>query len=364
MQPDQAPPAALQHRPARRQILPLHLRRQGDAPSSPFRASAAIAAPSARTATISARSPPRARSTRRSARCCARSRCAPAPTASSRTAPGPACSTRSSAARRPASAASRRPTTRSCSSRPRRSSPAAASKVRAELQAEMAAAAEALDFEQAAAIRDRLKALAHITSRQGINVSSVDDADVVALAQDGGQACVQVFFYRNGRNYGNRAYYPSHAQDAGPAELLEAFLGQFYSERPPPRLILLSDPPASQELLSRGAVAARRAQGRAGLPAARRAAPADRAGGEQRAPGARPQARREQRPGEAAAAPRRAARPAGAAGAGRGLRQQPHHGHRRARRLHRRRPGGAEQGRPIGSSRSGARTSRRATTTR
>jgi excinuclease ABC subunit C len=123
-------------------------------------------------------------------------------------------------------------------------------KVRAELQAEMAAAAEALDFEQAAAIRDRLKALAHITSRQGINVSSVDDADVVALAQDGGQACVQVFFYRNGRNYGNRAYYPSHAQDAGPAELLEAFLGQFYSERPPPRLILLSDPPASQELLS------------------------------------------------------------------------------------------------------------------
>jgi len=123
-------------------------------------------------------------------------------------------------------------------------------KVQTELQAEMAAAAERLDFEQAAALRDRLKALAHITSRQGINVSSVDDADVVALAQDGGQACVQVFFYRNGRNYGNRAYYPSHAQDAGPAELLEAFLGQFYSERPPPRLILLSDPPASQALLT------------------------------------------------------------------------------------------------------------------
>jgi excinuclease ABC subunit C len=123
-------------------------------------------------------------------------------------------------------------------------------KVQTELQAEMAAAAEALDFEQAAALRDRLKALAHITSRQGINVTSVDDADVVALAQDGGQACVQVFFYRNGRNYGNRAYYPSHAQDAGPAELLEAFLGQFYSERPPPKLILLSDPPASQELLA------------------------------------------------------------------------------------------------------------------
>lgn len=122
--------------------------------------------------------------------------------------------------------------------------------IQAELQAEMAAAAERLEFEQAAAIRDRLKALAHITSRQGINVASVDDADVVALAQDGGQACVQVFFYRSGRNYGNRAYYPSHTQDAEPAELLEAFLGQFYSERPPPRLILLSHTPASEQLLA------------------------------------------------------------------------------------------------------------------
>jgi excinuclease ABC subunit C len=73
---------------------------------------------------------------------------------------------------------------------------------------------------------------------------------VIALAQDGGQACVQVFFYRGGRNYGNRAYHPSHTQDAGPAELLEAFLGQFYSERPAPRLILLSDIPASAELLA------------------------------------------------------------------------------------------------------------------
>jgi excinuclease ABC subunit C len=122
--------------------------------------------------------------------------------------------------------------------------------IQAQLQAEMAAAAERLDFEQAAAIRDRLKALAHIGSRQGINVSSVDDADVIALAQDGGQACVQVFFYRGGRNYGNRAYYPSHTQDAGPAELVEAFLGQFYSERPPPKLILLSHPAASQALLA------------------------------------------------------------------------------------------------------------------
>src|SRR5690606_38671041 len=118
-----------------------------------------------------------------------------------------------------------------------------------QLKAEMAEAAERLEFEQAAALRDRLKALAHITSRQGINVSTVDDADVIALAQDGGQACVQVFFYRGGRNYGNRAYYPSHVHDAEAPELLDAFLGQFYAERSPPKLILLSHVPASQELL-------------------------------------------------------------------------------------------------------------------
>ena len=119
-----------------------------------------------------------------------------------------------------------------------------------QLKAAMADASERLEFEQAATIRDRLKALAHISSRQGINVSSVDDADVIGLAQDGGQACVQVFFYRGGRNYGNRAYYPSHVHDADPPELLDAFLGQFYAERTPPRLILLSHRPASQDLLA------------------------------------------------------------------------------------------------------------------
>jgi excinuclease ABC subunit C len=119
-----------------------------------------------------------------------------------------------------------------------------------QLKAAMADASARLEFEMAAGIRDRLKALAHITSRQGINVSSVDDADVIALAQDGGQACVQVFFYRGGRNYGNRAYYPSHVHDAEAPELLDAFLGQFYAERTPPRLILLSHQPASQDLLA------------------------------------------------------------------------------------------------------------------
>ena len=122
--------------------------------------------------------------------------------------------------------------------------------IQEQLKDAMADAADRLEFEQAAGLRDRLKALAHITSRQGINVSSVDDADVVALAQDGGQACVQVFFYRGGRNYGNRAYYPSHVHDAAAPELLDAFLGQFYAERTPPKLVLLSDPPASADLLA------------------------------------------------------------------------------------------------------------------
>jgi excinuclease ABC subunit C len=118
------------------------------------------------------------------------------------------------------------------------------------LQREMAAASDRLDFEQAAVIRDRLKALAHITTRQGINVSSVGDADVIGFSREGGQVCVQVFFYRGGRNYGNRAYYPSQIQDADDADLLEAFLGQFYAERVAPKLVLVGADPGSRTLLA------------------------------------------------------------------------------------------------------------------
>jgi len=118
------------------------------------------------------------------------------------------------------------------------------------LQRDMVAASDELDFEQAAAIRDRLKSLALITARQGINVSSVGDADVIGLAREGGQVCVQVFFYRGGRNYGNRAYYPVQVQDAETADLLEAFLGQFYAERMAPKLILLGEEPGSKDLIA------------------------------------------------------------------------------------------------------------------
>ncbi len=111
--------------------------------------------------------------------------------------------------------------------------------VQERLQAEMEAASKRLDFEQAAAVRDRLKAIAHITSRQGINTDAVEDADVIALHGDAGEVCVQVFFYRGGRNYGNRPYYPAHAAEADPGEVLGAFIAQFYAERPAPRQILL-----------------------------------------------------------------------------------------------------------------------------
>jgi excinuclease ABC subunit C len=118
------------------------------------------------------------------------------------------------------------------------------------LQAQMLEASEGLDFERAAVLRDRLKAMAHIQARQGINTDAVDDADVVAGHSEGGQVCVQVFFYRAGRNYGNRAYYPAHAKDAETSEILAAFLAQFYAERVPARLILLAEPVPEQELLA------------------------------------------------------------------------------------------------------------------
>lgn len=122
--------------------------------------------------------------------------------------------------------------------------------VQERLQAEMAGAAERLDYEAAAVYRDRLKAVAHIASRQGINTAAVDDADVIALHADGGQVCVQVFFYRGGRNYGNRAYYPAHAKEAGSGEILAAFMAQFYSDRQPAPCILLAEPALEQDLLA------------------------------------------------------------------------------------------------------------------
>ncbi len=108
------------------------------------------------------------------------------------------------------------------------------------LAADMAAAAEAMEYERAAALRDRIRALTQVQQAQGINPRGVAEADVIALYMDGGQACVQVFFIRANQSWGNRDFYPKTGAGADEAEVLEAFLGQFYDNKEPPRLILLS----------------------------------------------------------------------------------------------------------------------------
>jgi excinuclease ABC subunit C len=113
--------------------------------------------------------------------------------------------------------------------------------IQKKLAAEMEEAAEALEFERAASIRDRIRGLTHVQGQNSINLDGVGDADVVALHQTAGQSCVQVFFFRGGRNNGNRSFFPSHAKDdAGPEDVLTAFLSQLYDDLPPPPLVLLS----------------------------------------------------------------------------------------------------------------------------
>jgi len=112
--------------------------------------------------------------------------------------------------------------------------------IQRQLADQMQAASDALEFEKAAALRDRIRAMTSVQARQDIQAAGVEDADVVALHQSAGQTCIQVFFIRAGYNYGNRAYYPSHGSDATVGQIIEAFLGQFYANKVPPRLILLS----------------------------------------------------------------------------------------------------------------------------
>ncbi|MFO1175237.1 MAG: excinuclease ABC subunit UvrC [Paracoccaceae bacterium] len=121
--------------------------------------------------------------------------------------------------------------------------------VQERLAAEMAAAAGAMEYERAAALRDRIRALTQVQQVQGINPRGVAEADVVALHMDGGQACVQVFFTRANQSWGNRDFYPRTGAGAGEAEVLEAFLGQFYDNKQPPRLILLSHPIEDADLM-------------------------------------------------------------------------------------------------------------------
>jgi excinuclease ABC subunit C len=110
-----------------------------------------------------------------------------------------------------------------------------------ELATAMEQAAERLDFEQAARIRDRIQAMSFVTASQGINPQSVTEADVFGLAQEGGQTCIQVFFFRSGQNWGNRAYFPRADKSLEPGEILSSFLAQFYDDKPVPALVLLSE---------------------------------------------------------------------------------------------------------------------------
>jgi excinuclease ABC subunit C len=114
---------------------------------------------------------------------------------------------------------------------------------------EMAAASEALEFERAASLRDRIRAFTNVQSSQGINPKTVPEADVVALHMDGDQVCIQVFFIRAHQNWGNHAYYPRNTSGADADEVIESFLAQFYDNKTPPKLILVSNDAANADLL-------------------------------------------------------------------------------------------------------------------
>ncbi|MCL4105010.1 UNVERIFIED_CONTAM: hypothetical protein GTU68_018717 [Idotea baltica] len=123
-------------------------------------------------------------------------------------------------------------------------------KVQEQLASDMQKASEAMEFERAAALRDRIKALTQVQTAQGINPRGVAEADVIALHMEGGQACVQVFFIRANQNWGNHDYYPRVASDVSMTEVMQAFVGQFYSTRQAPRQILLSHAIEDDDLMA------------------------------------------------------------------------------------------------------------------
>ncbi|TNF10956.1 MAG: excinuclease ABC subunit UvrC [Rhodobacteraceae bacterium] len=122
--------------------------------------------------------------------------------------------------------------------------------IQRELAEQMQTASDAMEFERAAALRDRIKALTNVQQSQGINPRTVPEADVIALHLEGGQACVQVFFIRANQSWGNHDFYPKTGSGAEAPEILQAFIAQFYTHRPPPRLLLLSHPVEDEDLLA------------------------------------------------------------------------------------------------------------------
>ena len=122
--------------------------------------------------------------------------------------------------------------------------------VQEKLAEEMQAASDAMEFERAAALRDRLKALTYVQGTQAVNPAGVAEADVIGLHLEGGQACVQVFFIRANQNWGNRDYYPRTGAGAETSEVMQAFIGQFYDDKEPPRQLLLSDAIEDADLMA------------------------------------------------------------------------------------------------------------------
>lgn len=126
----------------------------------------------------------------------------------------------------------------------------ASTRIQTELAGKMQEASDDLDFEKAAVLRDRIRGMAMIQSHQDINPAVVEDADVIAGHEMAGQTCIQVFFIRGGRNNGNRAYFPANAKSQDTGDIMSAFIAQFYDNKPPPPLLLLSDVPTDAELLA------------------------------------------------------------------------------------------------------------------
>jgi excinuclease ABC subunit C len=122
--------------------------------------------------------------------------------------------------------------------------------VKGELAAAMEQAADAMDYETAARLRDRIQAMSFVTQSQGINPEGIEEADVFGLAQQGGQSCIQVFFIRGGQNWGTRAYFPRADKSVEASEIMSSFVTQFYDDKPIPKLILLSHVIEDEDLLA------------------------------------------------------------------------------------------------------------------
>ena len=267
-QPDQALAAALQRADAGRQVVPLH-----PADRRPCRrpASSSIAARARARATISGRSPRPARSAAPSIRCSAPSCCSTCTDSVFESRTRPCLLYQIKRCSGPCTGEIARRDYAELVSEAKDFLSGRSQKVKTEISAAMQEASEELDFERAAVYRDRLAALSHVQSHQGINPQGVDEADVFAIHQEGGQTCIQVFFFRTGQNWGNRAYFPKADPALEPARSAGLVPRPVLRRQADARAsILLSHAVEEQELLAEALSHPRRPQGDDQRAAARR----------------------------------------------------------------------------------------------